>query len=121
MDERQRDVTTIDDYINTFPPHIQTLLQQLRTIIHEAAPQATETISYHMPAFKQHGIIVYFAAAKNHIGLYPKATGITAFKDQLKDYETSKGTIRFPLDKPLPTHLIKKIVTHNLKENLTKH
>lgn len=112
---------TIDDYIATTPPDIQPILQQLRQIIHTAAPDAQETISYNMPAFKQNGIIIWFAASKNHIGLYPKATGIQAFKDQLTDYQTSKGTIRIPLDKPLPVGLIKKIVAHNLQENLAKH
>jgi uncharacterized protein YdhG (YjbR/CyaY superfamily) len=116
----KKKITTIDDYITQYPPHIQTLLKELRKIIKEAAPQATEGISYHMPVFKQKGVIAWFAAAKDHIGLYPKATAITAFKDRLTNYKTSTGTIQLPLDKPLPTTLIKDIIRYNLKENITK-
>jgi uncharacterized protein YdhG (YjbR/CyaY superfamily) len=108
---------TIDEYIATFPPDSQILLCQLRAAIHEAAPQAEETISYQMPAFKQNGVLVYFAAFKNHIGFFPTAAGIEAFKDKLSAYKTSKGTIQFPLDKPLPLDLIKEIVRARVKQN----
>ncbi len=108
---------TIDDYIDSFPQNIQTLLQQIRNTIHEAAPDAMETISYQMPAFKQNGVLVYFAAFKNHIGFFPTAQGVEAFKDKLSTYKTSKGTIQFPLDKPLPLDLIAEIVRFRVKAN----
>ena len=111
---------TIDEYIASFPKNIQTTLQELRQAIREAAPQAEETISYQMPAFKQNGILVYFAAFKNHIGFFPTATGVEIFKDKLAAYETSKGTIRFPIDQPLPLELIKEIVRFRVKESLGK-
>ncbi len=111
---------TIDEYIASFPKNIQDILQQLRCAIREAAPQAEETISYQMPAFKQNGVLVYFAAFKNHIGFFPTGKGIDAFKDQLSAYETSKGTIRFPLDEQLPLDLIKEIVRFRVKQNSDK-
>jgi uncharacterized protein YdhG (YjbR/CyaY superfamily) len=111
---------TIDEYIATFPPNIQTLLQQIRATIHKAAPEAEETISYQMPAFKQNGILVYFAAFKNHIGFFPTAQGIEAFKDKLAAYKTSKGTIQFPFDRPLPLELIEEIVRFRVKTNTSK-
>jgi uncharacterized protein YdhG (YjbR/CyaY superfamily) len=109
---------TIDEYIATFPKNIQAILQQLRQAIKEAAPQAEETISYQMPAFKQKGILVWFAAFKNHIGFFPKASAIEAFKEKLSPYETSKGTIQFSIDQPLPLDLVKEIVRYRVKENL---
>lgn len=111
---------TIDEYITTYPPDIQTLLQQLRAAIHEAAPEAEETISYQMPAFKQNGVLVYFAAFKDHIGFFPTASGVEAFKDKIDAFKTSKGTIQFPLNKPLPIELVKEIVLFKVKENQTK-
>jgi len=111
---------TIDEYIESFPKDIQAILSELRQVIREAAPQAEEAISYQMPAFKQNGILVYFAAFKTHIGFFPTASGVEAFKEKLSDYETSKGTIRFPIDKPLPLQLVKEIVRFRVKENLDK-
>ena len=111
---------SVDEYISKFPKDIQILLQQLRKAIKEAAPDSTETISYSMPAYKQDGIVVWFAAASNHIGFYPKASGIEAFKDKLKPYKTSKGTVQFPFDKPLPVTLIKDIVRFRVIENKGK-
>lgn len=111
---------TVDAYIATFPQNIQEILQQLRCAIREAAPDAQETISYQMPAFKQNGVLVYFAAFKNHIGFFPTAAGIEAFKDRLGAYKRSKGTIQFPLDKPLPLDLVKEIVRFRVKQNLEK-
>jgi len=111
---------TIDEYIESFPKDIQAILSELRQVIREAAPQAEEAISYQMPAFKQNGILVYFAAFKTHIGFFPTASGVEAFKEKLSDYETSKGTIRFPIDKPLPMQLVKEIVQFRVKENLDK-
>ena len=111
---------TIDTYIAQFPPVIQALLQEMRAVIHEAAPEATEAISYQMPTFKLHGNLVHFAAFKNHIGFYPAPSGIEAFKDDLAAYPGSKGAIRFPLDKPLPLDLVRRIVLYRVQENTTK-
>jgi uncharacterized protein YdhG (YjbR/CyaY superfamily) len=111
---------TMDEYIVSFPKNVQTILQEMRQTIHNAAPQAEETISYSMPAFKQKGVLVWFAAFKNHIGFFPTALGVEAFKAELCDYSTSKGTIRFPLDKPIPFDLVKKIVEYRIKENFAK-
>lgn len=110
----------IDEYIATFPLNIQTLLCQLRATIHEAAPEAEETISYQMPAFKQNGVLVYFAAFKDHIGFFPTPLGIEAFTDRLSGYKTSKGTIQFPLNQPLPLDLVKEIVKARVLQNQHK-
>jgi uncharacterized protein YdhG (YjbR/CyaY superfamily) len=113
-------INDIDEYIAGFPEPTGKLLAQLREIIRQAAPEAEEAISYQMPAFKQKGILVYFAAYKNHIGLYPMASAIEAFKSELSHYKWSKGTIQFPLDKPLPIDLITKIVEFRVKTRLAK-
>lgn len=118
---KKTDFKSIDQYIASFPEDIQAILQQLRKAIHEAAPDAEETISYQMPAFKQNGVFVYFAAFKNHIGFFPTESGVEAFKDKLDAYQTSKGTIRFPFDEPLPIDLVKEIVRFRVKENSGKH
>lgn len=110
----------IDAYIALQPDAVRPLLQQFREAIRKGAPEAQETISYQMPAFKFHGMLVYFAAWKNHIGFYPVSSGVSAFKDQLEPYKIAKGTIQFPLDKPLPLALITKIVQFRVKENLDK-
>ena len=111
---------TIDEYIATFPKNIQSILEELRQAIRNSAPKAEEAISYQMPTFKLNGNLVYFAAFKNHIGFYPTSSAIAAFKEELSDYKVSKGTIRFPLDKPIPFDLVKKIVKYRVKENLDK-
>lgn len=111
---------SIDDYIATFPEHIQEILEELRAAIQKAAPSASETISYQIPTFTLNGNLVHFAAYKNHIGFYPTSSGILAFKKELSIYEGSKGAVRFPLDKPLPLKLISKIVKFRIKENLRK-
>ncbi len=118
--EPKKGFTTVDEYIATFPKNMQSILQELRQVIRESAPEAEETISYQMPAFKLNGILVWFAAFKNHIGFFPKSSAIAAFKEELSDYELSKGTIRFPLDKPIPFDLVRKIVQYRVKENLSK-
>ena len=118
MDKKQ--YKNIDEYIAGFPEDIQAILQNLRRAIHEAAPESQETISYSMPAFKQNGILVYFAAFKDHIGFFPTSSGVSAFSKELAPYDTSKGTVRFPLDKPLPVNLIKKIVKFRAQENRNK-
>lgn len=108
----------IEDYIQNFPENIQKVLQELRQTIHKAAPDATEIISYGIPTFYLKGNLVHFAAYKNHIGFYPTASGVEAFKENLLAYKTSKGTIQFPLEKPLPFTLISKIVSTG--QNKTK-
>ena len=120
MNREQAGFGSIDDYIATFPEDVQVILQKLRATIKAAAPDAEEKISYQMPAFALNGILVYFAAYKNHIGFYPTGSGIEAFKAELAGYEGSKGTVRFPIDKPLPLALIRKIVKYRVAENLKK-
>lgn len=110
----------INEYIATFPEEIRQILEQIRQTIRKAAPDAEETISYQMPAFRQKRILVYFAAFKNHIGFFPTPGGIEAFKNELPDFEVSKGTIKLPLDKPIPYELISRIVAFRVKENLLK-
>jgi uncharacterized protein YdhG (YjbR/CyaY superfamily) len=111
---------SIDEYIATFPRNAQSILEEIRQAIREAAPQAEEAISYQMPVFKLNGVLVWFAAFKNHIGFYPKASAIEAFKEKLSAYEISKGTIRFPINEPIPFDLIKEMVRFRVKENLAK-
>jgi len=110
----------IDKYIAAFPKDTQVLLEQLRDTIIKAAPDAVELISYQMPAYKLHGMLVYFAGYKNHIGFYPTSSGIEAFKKELSVYKGAKGSVQFPLDSPLPLSLITKIVQYKVKENLAK-
>ncbi len=112
--------TSIDDYIATFPQHTRELLEQVREAVRKAAPEAEEVISYQMPAFKQHGVLVYFAGYKNHIGFYPTNTGIAAFAKELSVYKGAKGSVQFPLDKPLPLSLIAKMVKFRVKEDKEK-
>lgn len=110
----------IDEYITEFPVEIQGILQKIRTTIHEAAPDANEKISYQMPTFALLGNLVHFAAYKHHIGFYPASSGVSQFESELKGYNTSKGTIQFPLDKEIPYDLITKIVKFRVKENQEK-
>ena len=110
----------VDRYISGFPENVRELLGQLRHIIREAAPDAEEVISYQIPAYKLYGMLVYFAGYKNHIGFYPTSSGITAFRQELSAYKGAKGTVQFPLDKPLPLDIIKKIVAFRIAENLQK-
>ncbi len=109
---------SIDEYIATFPEEIQKILDELRATIKASAPDAEEKISYRMPTFYLKGNLVHFAAFKNHIGFYPTPGGIQAFKDELSIYEGAKGSIKFPIDKPLPLKLISKIVEFRVIENL---
>lgn len=108
----------IDLYIETFPKNVQVLLQELRTIIKNAAPNADEIISYKMPAYKQFSTLVYFAGYKNHIGFYPHHSPIEHFKEAIKKYKCSKGAIQFPLNEPLPNELITQIVQFRVQEDL---
>lgn len=110
----------IDEFIIKFPVSVQLKLNEIRKAIKQAAPEAEETINYGIPTFKLNGNLVHFAAGKNHIGFYPAPSGIEKFKDELSGYKTSKGAVQFPLDKPLPIDLIKKIVKFRVKENIEK-
>ncbi|HYV95476.1 MAG TPA: DUF1801 domain-containing protein [Chitinophagales bacterium] len=111
----------IDEYISGFPNEIQKVLEQIRTTIKKASPQAEEVISYGIPAFKLNGMgLVYFAAFKKHIGIYPAPKGNEAFKTALSVYKGGKGTVQFPLDKPMPLGLITKIVKFRVTESLQK-
>jgi uncharacterized protein YdhG (YjbR/CyaY superfamily) len=111
---------TIDEYIQSFPPAVQKILTKIRQTIRQSAPGAGESISYRMPVFRLNGNLVYFAAFKHHIGFYPTASGIAAFKQELSAYQWSKGAVQFPLDQPIPYDLIKKIVVFRVQENLAK-
>lgn len=119
MNKSNHKFKDIDEYHSTFAEDIQKILQQLRQTIKESAPKAVETISYGMPAFKQNKVLVYYAVHKGHIGFYPTPNAIVHFKSELKKYKTSKGAIQFPLDKPLPWSLIKKMVEFRINEDTT--
>jgi uncharacterized protein YdhG (YjbR/CyaY superfamily) len=121
MKSKPNEFKTIDEYISTFPKDVQKILQKIRETIHKAAPRATEVISYGVPAFKQNSVLVYFAAFKNHIGFYPTANPIKMFSKELTAYETSKGTIRFPLKRKIPLSLITRITKFRVREDLEKH
>lgn len=110
----------VDAYIAEFPPDTQKLLAQMRETIRNAAPNSEETISYAIPSYKLNGLLVHFAGYTNHIGFYPGAGGIAAFAEELSAYKTSKGTVQFPLDQPLPLKLAAKIVKFRVKQNLEK-
>ena len=119
MDQAKRQFTTVDEYILAFPEPVRTKLQELRLLIKDAVPEAEETIKYGMPTFTLHGNLVYFAAWKKHIGLYPITAAMEATLDELAAWKTSgKGTIQFPLDQPLPLPLIRSIVALRVRENL---
>jgi uncharacterized protein YdhG (YjbR/CyaY superfamily) len=107
----------IDSYIAQFPIDLQAVLQKVRATIRRAAPDAKELISYQMPAFKQHGILVYFAGWKHHIGLYPPISGDTALETAVARYAGPKGNLQFPLDEPIPYRLIERIVKHRVKQD----
>lgn len=115
-----KQIASIDQYIQGFPEPVQAILQELRSAISQAAPQAIEKISYQMPTFCFNGNLVHFAAFERHMGFYPAPSGISAFQHELRIYKTSKGAIQFPLNQPLPLKLIKKIVVFRVKENSRK-
>lgn len=110
----------IDEYIADFPDDVQKSLEKVRTAIKKAAPRADEAIKYQMPTFVLNGNLIHFAGYKNHIGLYPGSTPIEEFKNELAGYTTSKGTVQFPLDKPVPVGLISKITKFCVQRNLAK-
>jgi uncharacterized protein YdhG (YjbR/CyaY superfamily) len=120
MQPSKNQINTIDDYIKSFPDAVRPLLEKVRQTIRQAAPGAKEAISYQIPTFKFNGNLVHFAAYKNHIGFYPAPSGITAFRNDLAPYLGGKGSVRFPLDMPIPYELIKKIVVFRVKENSKK-
>ena len=111
---------TIDEYIADFPANVQPHLEKVRAAIRKAAPEAEEAIKYSMPTFVQNGNLIHFAGWTSHVGLYPGSKPIEMFKDELAKYEISKGTVRFPLDKPIPLGLIGKITKYCVKRNLEK-
>ena len=110
----------IDEYIAGFPKDVQEILQKVRMTIRKGAPDAEETIKYRMPTFTLKGNLVHFAAFKKHIGFYPTPTGTEKFQKELSAYKGAKGSVRFPLDKPIPFDLISKIVKFRVKENLAR-
>jgi uncharacterized protein YdhG (YjbR/CyaY superfamily) len=112
--------TTIDDYIAGFPPKVRTILKKIRATVASAAPEAEEVISYRIPAFKQHGILIYFAAFTSHIGVYPPISGDARLEKALARYTGPKGSLKFPLEEPIPYDLIRRIVTLRVKQNTTK-
>jgi uncharacterized protein YdhG (YjbR/CyaY superfamily) len=120
MRTKQAAPQNIDEYIAGFPKDVQEILEKIRRTIRRAAPDAAETISYQMPAFTLKGYLIYFAAYKKHIGLYPAPRGNEKFKKELSAYEGGKGTVRFPVDKPIPFGLISRIVKFRVKENLKR-
>lgn len=120
MEKTGMNFNTIDEYIVQFPPNVQEILQTIRNVIKESAPDAKEKISYQMPTFDFHGNLVHFAAFKNHIGFYPAPSGISAFKEKLSGYKGAKGSVQFPLDKQMPYELMGEIVKFRVEENIRR-
>lgn len=112
---------TIDEYITGFPDEVREILEKIRMTIRNAAPEAEETINYRIPTFTLKGNLVHFAGFKKHIGFYPEPTGIEQFKDELSVYKGGKGSVQFPLNKPIPYDLISRIVQFRVKENLARY
>jgi uncharacterized protein YdhG (YjbR/CyaY superfamily) len=110
----------VDDYIGRFPSEVQAILEQVRQTIRAAAPQAQERIGYQMPAYNLEGNLVYFGGFKTHIGFYPTSTGIAQFEEELAGYKWAKGSVQFPLDRPMPLELITRIVRFRVEENLAR-
>jgi uncharacterized protein YdhG (YjbR/CyaY superfamily) len=111
---------TIDEYIASFPPDIREILEKIRETIQKTVPDATEAIAYGIPTFRLNGNLVHFAAFKHHIGFFPTSSGIAAFRNELSSYTTSKGTVQFPLDKPIPYELVEAIALYRAAENRKK-
>ena len=116
MNTSGRTFKDIDEYIGSFPADVREILEHLRNIIHENAPEAEEAIRYGIPTFTLNGNLVHFAAFEHHIGFYPAPSGIEAFKNDLAPYQHEKGSVRFPLDQPIPADLVKQIVQFRVKE-----
>jgi uncharacterized protein YdhG (YjbR/CyaY superfamily) len=117
MEKSENTINTIEEYIAQFPEEIQEILQKLREEIKKAAPEATEKISYQMPTFYYHGNLVHFAAYKKHIGFYPTPSGIEAFQEEISKYKWAKGSVQFPINKPIPYDLVRQIVLYRVQEN----
>ncbi len=113
-------ISSVDEYIKSFPKATQKHLKEIRATIKKEAPEAEEVISYGMPAFKFYGMLVYYAAYEHHIGFYSLPSGNAAFKKELSKYKTGKGSIQFPIEEAMPHDLIKKMVQFRIKENLGK-
>ncbi|HWZ15188.1 MAG TPA: DUF1801 domain-containing protein [Mucilaginibacter sp.] len=111
---------TVEEYFSAFPASTQRILEEVRKTVKRAAPEAKEVISYNMPAFKLNGVLVYYAAHNEHIGFYPTASPIVAFKENLSAYKFSKGAIQFPIDKPMPVDLITRMVQFRVREDMEK-
>jgi uncharacterized protein YdhG (YjbR/CyaY superfamily) len=120
MKEKPKKVETIDEYISEFPRGVQAILKKIRTTIRNAAPDAEEAIKYQIPTFVQHGNLLHFGAYKTHIGFYPTSKAIVKFNKELSPYAGAKGTVRFPLDEPIPYDLIGRIAKSRVKDNLAK-
>ena len=118
--EKKARYASIDEYINSFPTHVQERLTEIRELIKKVAPGAQEKISYQMPTFYLNGNLVYFAAHSKHIGLYPTPSGSARFKRELSAYKQGKGSIQFPFEEPLPVSLIEKIVKYRVEQNSRK-
>jgi uncharacterized protein YdhG (YjbR/CyaY superfamily) len=119
MEAKKVGPATVDEYIAQFPEGVQRVLAEIRAVIREAAPGASERISYQMPAFFQNGVLVWFAAHRHHVGFYPGASGIEAFKERLSGYRWAKGSVQFPLDEPMPYELIREMVRYRVAEKGT--
>lgn len=117
--EKNPSFQTIDEYIAQYPENIQQILQKIRSVIKEAAPEASEKISYQMPTFYLNGNLVHFAAFKSHIGFYPVPTGIEKFQAELSQYKRGKGSVQFPLEETIPYDLIRRITLYRVEENTT--
>jgi uncharacterized protein YdhG (YjbR/CyaY superfamily) len=120
MKTDQTEPTTIDEYIADFPPDVQAILEKIRGIIRKEAPDAEEAMKYRLPTFTLKGNLVHFGAFKNHIGFYPTPSGTEKFRNELSVYEGAKGSVRFPLDQPMPYDLIREIVRFRVKETLRR-
>jgi uncharacterized protein YdhG (YjbR/CyaY superfamily) len=120
METSRNKFRTMDEYISKFPKNVRDVLEELRKVIRKSAPGAEETINYGIPTFKLKGNLVCFAAWKNHVGLYPGTSAIEAFKKELSPYKQAKGTVQFPLDKPIPFDLVKKITEFRVTENQSR-
>ena len=121
MDKDKAKYQTVDEYIKAFPKDVQSVLKKMRQTIKEAAPGAIETISYQIPTFKLNGKgLVYFAAFQSHIGFYPIHAGVESFEKELSQYKQGKGSVQFPLDRPIPYDLVKKITRYRVEETAGK-
>jgi len=118
MEALSKKFTTVQEYFSSLPANTRAKLQELRNTIKKTSPEAEEVISYNIPAFKLNGMLVWYAAFKEHIGFYPRASGIEAFKKELTKYKSARGSVQFPLDEPLPLALVTRIVRFRMKENL---